>query len=146
MTKVGRIPHQVGVFLGTLGGFFIFLLISEFVVDVSPPLLISHHPCESSSEFGCALRNVVFFSLSGITAGFSGAIIAWRANRGLIPVLVALIVGALFVVISALAGQPIHTMPFFTNFPAWPSWLTVPFPIILSGLAMFIFVRRIIRA
>jgi len=146
VTKIGGISHQVGVFLASLSGFFVFLLAAEFLAKASPPLLVSHHYCELASEFACGFGNVAFFSLSGIVGGTAGAIVAWRANRALIPIVVALLGGSLFVVISTLGGQSILSMPIFTNYAGWPSWLTVPFPIVLAGLAMFFLVRRVIKA
>ena len=133
------------MFLGTLVGFFVFLLVAEVVVKVVPPLLVSHHSCESTSEFACGLGNIAYFGLAGITAGTAGALVAWRADRTLFPIVLALVGGSLFVVLSALGGQPILTMPIFTNYSGWPSWLTVPVPIILAGLAVFSVARRVIK-
>ena len=133
------------MFLGALGGFVVFLLAAESLSGDSPPLLFSLHSCESVSQLACGLRNFAFFSLAGIAAGTIGAIVAWRANRVLLPVVVALVGGSLFVVVSTLGGEPILRMPIFTNYAGWPSWLTVPFPIVIAGLAMFFLARRAIK-
>jgi len=141
--KLNGVGRQFGVFSASVGGFFLYLLAAEFLVKYSPPLLYSHHFCETTSQYACGLTNAAFFGLAGVIAGAAGAITSWRKSGALLPTIAALIAGSLFSVFSVSGGESVFALPLFTNFAGWPSWFTVPIPIVFAGLATLLFIRRI---
>jgi len=141
--KLKGVGRQFAVFSASIGGYFLYLLAAELLVRYSPPLLYSHHSCETASQYACGLTNAAFFGLAGVFAGAAGAVTSWRNSGALLPTLAALIAGSLFSVFSVSGGESVFVLPFFTNFAGWPSWFTVPVPIIFAGLATLVFIRRV---
>ncbi|MDZ7789183.1 MAG: hypothetical protein U5L08_01550 [Xanthomonadales bacterium] len=146
MLKPLEIAHQVGVFLGALAAFVLFVLFTDNVSGITPPALSSHDACESTGRLSCGLVNAAFFGLAGFVVGLVAALIAWRGHRAFFSALVALVVVSVFSVLSTLRGVTIFNVPIFTNFPGTPSWLAVPFPVIFFGIVAFFAARRLIKA